>query len=124
MRFSGVGNLGNARSALDVAPASRASHLLDTEPARLRKTSYYRGPARQFDPIAVRIEDHRNSRRVSTCYRRKALAHGSVAQVIVHRIEIGDLERDVAPAVRLTDRIDSSEAVFLQKNQALSQAKG
>src|SRR5260370_30693566 len=98
---------------------------LDMEPARLsRKTAYNRGPARQFDPIAVRIEDHRNSRHVSKCYRRKALTHASVAQVIVHRINIRDLKGDVAPAARLTHGIDSSRAVFFQKNQAVSQAKG
>jgi hypothetical protein len=114
VRFSGVGGLGDARSRLECCSRFRASHLLDIEPARLsRKTSYNRGPARQFDPIAVRIEDHRNSRHVATCYRRKPLAHTSVAQLIVHRINIRDLERDVAPAARLTGGIDSSGAVFL-----------
>jgi hypothetical protein len=34
-----------------------------------------RGPAGQFDPIAVRIEDHRYTRHVSKCYRCKTFAH-------------------------------------------------
>jgi len=42
----------------------------------------------------------------------------------MHRIDIGDLQGDVAPAACLTNRIDGRQAVFLEKNEAVAQAKG
>src|SRR6266568_4158328 len=41
----------------------------------------------------------------------------------MHGVDIGDLQRDVAPAACLTNRIDGRGAVFLEKKQAVSQAK-
>ncbi len=38
----------------------------------------------------------------------------------MHGIDIGNLKDDVAPAARLTDRIDGAGAVFGQKTQAVS----
>src|ERR1700720_4073048 len=89
-----------------------------------RQTADDRGPARKLDPIAVRIEDHRYPRHVSKRYRSKALAHALASQLGMHGIDIGDLQRDVAPSARLTNRIDGCGAVFLEKKQAVSQAKG
>src|SRR6266404_331355 len=42
----------------------------------------------------------------------------------MHGVDIGDLQRDVAPAACLTNRIDGRGAVFLEKKQAVSQAEG
>src|SRR6266705_2893211 len=38
----------------------------------------------------------------------------------MHGVDIGDLQRDVAPAACLTNRIDGRGAVFLEKKQAVS----
>src|SRR5947208_1929573 len=40
----------------------------------------------------------------------------------MHGVDIGDLQRDVAPAACLTNRSDGRGAVFLEKEQAVSQA--
>src|ERR1700686_1827969 len=80
-------------------------------------------PAGQLDPVAVRIEDHRYPRNVSKCYRRKTLAHALASQIIMDSVDIRDLQGDVAPAECLTSRIDGRGAVFLQKKEAVSQAK-
>ena len=42
----------------------------------------------------------------------------------MHGVDIGDLQGDVAPSARLTNRIDGRGAVFLEKNEAVAQAKG
>ena len=42
----------------------------------------------------------------------------------MHGVDIRYLQGDVAPAARLTDRIDACGAVFLEKNKAVTQAKG
>src|ERR1700677_559694 len=89
-----------------------------------RQTADDRGPTGQLDPIAVRIEDHRYPRHISKCHRRKALAHALAPQIIMDRVDIGDLQGDVAPAGCLTRRIDGRGAVFLQQNEAVSQPKG
>ena len=41
----------------------------------------------------------------------------------MHDIDVGDLQRDVAPAAGLTNRIDGRGAVFFEKNEALSETK-
>ena len=41
----------------------------------------------------------------------------------MYGVDIGDLQGDVAPAARLTNRIDACRAVFLEEKQAVSQAK-
>jgi hypothetical protein len=42
----------------------------------------------------------------------------------VDSVDVGDLQGDVAPTQCLTNRIDGRGMVFLQKKQAVSQAKG
>ncbi len=42
----------------------------------------------------------------------------------MHGVDIDDLQGDIAPAECLTNRIDGCGAVFLEKKQAVSQAKG
>jgi hypothetical protein len=42
----------------------------------------------------------------------------------MHCVDIGDLQRDVAPAAGLTNRIDGRGAVFPKKNEAVSETKG
>jgi hypothetical protein len=46
---------------------------------------------REFDPIAVWIEDHRYPGHVSKCYRRKTFARYPVSQIIMDGVDIGDL---------------------------------
>src|SRR2546430_10613424 len=89
-----------------------------------RQTADDRGPARELDPIAVRIEDHRYPRHVSERYRCKSFAHALASQLLMHGVDIGDLQGDVAPTLCLTKWIDGRAAVFLEKKQAVSQAEG
>ena len=37
-------------------------------------------------------------------------------------VDVGDLQRDIAPAAGLTRRINGRRAVFLERNKALSKA--
>src|SRR5258708_37236499 len=69
-------------------------------------------------------QDHRSPRHVSECSRRKTLAHAFASQIVMYGGDIGDLQGDVAPAARLTNRIYGRSAVLLEKKQAVSQAKG
>src|SRR5712675_854845 len=88
------------------------------------QTADDRGAAGQFDPVPIRIEDHRYPRHVSERDRGKALAHALAAQSIMHGVDIGNLKGNVAPSARLANRIDGRGAVFPKQKQALSQAKG
>jgi hypothetical protein len=51
-----------------------------------------RGTPGQFDPITIRIEDHRNARHVSQRDRRKAFAHALASQAGVKEVDLGDLQ--------------------------------
>src|SRR3981189_2233213 len=42
----------------------------------------------------------------------------------MHGVDIGDLQGDLAPSARLTNRIDGRRAVFFEQKQAVSEAKG
>src|SRR4029077_10369881 len=77
-----------------------------------------------FDPVAIRIEDHRYPRDVSKRHRCKPFADALASQLVMHGVDIGDLQRDVAPAACLTNRIDGRRTVFIEKDKAVAQAKG
>jgi hypothetical protein len=98
--------------------------IADGAPACSRQTSDDRGAARKFDPIAIRIEDHRYPGHVSKCYRCKTFAHALGSQLAMHSVDVGDLQGDVAPTGRLTNRIDGRSSVFLEEKQTIAQAKG
>src|ERR1700722_16309709 len=42
----------------------------------------------------------------------------------MHSVDVGDLQGDVAPTGRLTNRIDGRRAVLLEEKQTISQTKG
>jgi hypothetical protein len=93
------------------------------KPPWSREAADNRRPARQLDPVAVGVEDHRYPRHLAERHRGKTLAHALASQPVMHRVDVGNLQGDVAPAARLTNRIDGRVAVFLEHNEAVAKAK-